>query len=385
MASKISKSLTARPMRKGVIAAFSQIAMTFIGINSYALAASPVQVSDFGSNPGNLKMFKYIPDNLKTPAALVVVLHGCKQDSPRFAEKAGWMQVADKLGVALAIPGQKQENNQNNCFNWFNTEDIRREKGEALSIKQIVDKIKSDHNIDSKRVFVTGLSAGGAMTSVMLAAYPDVFAGGGVVAGLPYRCAENLSDALQCMSTGHPFNLPGIGMPFPVGVDPKLTANAVAFNVPLPPGFCLIAPLFPVCKNQPIGDGTFTPDEWGNRVRQASNHGGPFPKVSIWHGTSDATVSPVNGSELVEQWTNVHGLNHNKPSESNIIKGFPHRLFKDSAGNAVVESFVITGMSHGDPIDPGAGDEQCGTPDPFVLDVNICSSLFIARFWGLSP
>ena len=129
MVSKISKFLTANSMHKGVIAAFSQIAMTFICIHSYALAASPIQVSDFGSNPGNLKMFKYIPDSLKTPAALVVVLHGCKQDSLRFAEKAGWMQVADKLGIALAIPGQKQENNQNNCFNWFNAEDIRRDKG----------------------------------------------------------------------------------------------------------------------------------------------------------------------------------------------------------------------------------------------------------------
>jgi len=248
----------------------------------------------------------------------------------------------------------------------------------------MVDKIKSDHNIDPNRVYVTGLSAGGAMTSVMLATYPDVFAGGGIIAGLPYRCAENLSDALQCMSAGHPSNLPGLGLPFPSDSNPKITSGSSTLNVPFPPGFCLFFPLFPGC-DRPPGDGTFTPDEWGDRVRKASNHRGPFPKVSIWHGSADTTVNPINGSEAVEQWTNVHGLLHKKPSEINIIKGFPQQVFKDGNGNALVESITITGMSHGDPIDPGTGIDQCGTPDAFVLDVNICSSFFIAKFWGLTP
>ena len=66
----------------------------------------------------------------------------------------------------------------------------------------MVDRMKSDHNIDPTRVYATGLSAGGAMTSVMLATTPEIFSGGGIVAGLPYGCAKNLPDALQCMSTG---------------------------------------------------------------------------------------------------------------------------------------------------------------------------------------
>jgi hypothetical protein len=68
-----------------------------------------------------------------------------------------------------------------------------------------------------------------------------------------------------------------------------------------------------------------------------------------------------------------------------MIKGFPHDVFKDARGNVMVESILIPGMSHGDPIDPGTAPDQCGTPDAFVLDVNICSSFFIANFWGLSP
>jgi poly(hydroxyalkanoate) depolymerase family esterase len=335
--------LMSKAVRSVVIAASAQIALMVSGVASHALAASPVEVTNFGSNPGNLIMFKYVPDRVNNPAPLVVVLHGCAQESPRFAEKAGWMQIADRMGLVLAIPGQKTENEPGNCFRWPDPADIERDKGEALSIKQMVDKLKSDHNINSKRVYVAGLSAGGAMTSVMLATYPDIFAGGGIVAGIPYRCAENLLDAQECMKTGHPLKLSG------------------------------------------SSDGTFTPKEWGDRVREASNYSGPFPKVSIWHGSADKVVNPINGSEQVEQWTNVHGLLHNNPSEVDTIKGFPHQVFKDANGNTLVESIIVTGMDHGDPIDPGTGPDQCGTPDAFVLDVNICSSFFIAKFWGLSP
>src|SRR5215212_5183297 len=382
---KNPRPLMPKAVRSVVIAASAQIALMITGVVSHALAASPVQVTNFGSNPGNLIMFKYVPDRVNNPAPLVVVLHGCAQESPRFAEKAGWMQIADRMGLVLAIPGQKKENAQNNCFSWPSPADIARDQGEALSIKQMVDKVKADHNIDSKRVYVTGLSAGGAMTAVMLATYPDIFAGGGIVAGIPYRCAENLADALQCLSAGHPSSLPGFNIPVPKDVNPKLVSGSPTLNVPFPPGFCHFFPLFPGCNSQPSGDGTFTPQEWGDRVRKASNHRGPFPKVSIWHGSADTVVNPINGSEAVEQWTNVHGLSHKNPSEIDTIKGFPHHVFKDANGNALVESITVTGMNHGDPIDPGTGLDQCGTPDAFVLDVNVCSSLFIAKFWGLSP
>jgi poly(3-hydroxybutyrate) depolymerase len=212
------------------------------------------------------------------------------------------------------------------------------------------------------------------MTSVMLATYPEVFAGGGIVAGLPYGCAENLSDALQCMSAGHPLGSPFVGLPTgPVGLPGGPTVN-----VPLPPGFCLFFPL--LC---PPGGDTPTPEEWGDRVRQASGHTGPFPKVSVWHGSADTTVNPVNATEEVEQWTDVHGTKA-VPAVSDTVKGFPHRVFKDASGAAVVESFDITGMSHGVPVDPGSGADQCGTADQYVIDVGICSSFFIAKFWGLA-
>jgi poly(3-hydroxybutyrate) depolymerase len=94
-------------------------------------------------------------------------------------------------------------------------------------------------------------------------------------------------------------------------------------------------------------------------------------------------VSPVNASEEMLQWTNVHGIS-DQPAVNDVVKGFPHHVFKTADGTAVVETFSITGMGHGDPVEPGTGPDQCGTAAPFVLNAHICSSFFIARFWGLA-
>jgi poly(hydroxyalkanoate) depolymerase family esterase len=375
-----SQNATLGIMRSGrmMLGFWAVSALLLVSASLEAFAAIPVEVTNFGSNHGNLSMFKYIPDQLPASAALVVVMHGCTQNARTFANESGWIQLADKLHFALALPEQSQANNQKNCFNWFQRGDNSRDQGEALSIKQMVDKMKSDHNIDAKRVYVTGLSAGGAMTSVMLATYPEVFAAGGIVAGLPYGCANDLpqmfpTQAFQCMSTGHPSG--GLSFGGPVGLPG---------GVAMPPGMCLLFPLPPpLCPPPSSAGGTFTPAGLGDLVRQASSHTGPFPKVSIWHGSNDTTVSPINATEEMQQWTNVHGIQP-VPAVQDTIKGFPHQIFKDASGNAVVETFSITGMPHGDPVDPGPGDDQCGITDQYIINEHICSSFFIAKFWGLS-
>jgi poly(hydroxyalkanoate) depolymerase family esterase len=325
-----------------------------------APAATTVEVARFGSNPGHLKMFKHIPDQLPATPPLVVVMHGCTQNARTFADESGWIALADRLRIALVMPEQLQANNQNKCFNWFQPASSTRDEGEALSIKQMVDKMTADHGVDPARVFATGLSAGGAMTSVMLAVYPEVFAGGGIVAGLPYGCAKTVTDALQCMNTGH--------------------ASGGAGIMPLPPAWCLFFPL--LCPADPSA-GTMTAQQWGDLVRHASPHTGPFPRVSIWHGTADTTVSPVNATSEMEQWTNIHGIDPKKAAHD-TVKGFARAVFKNAAGGAMVETYTVTGMAHGDPVDPGPAPDQCGKADQFVLDMNICSSLHIARFWGLA-
>ena len=94
----------------------------------------------FGSNPGKLRMFTYRPKVLADPAALVVVLHGCTQTAAGYNEGAGWSTLADRYGFALLLPEQQRANNPNGCFNWFLPEHSRRDQGEALSIRQMIEK-----------------------------------------------------------------------------------------------------------------------------------------------------------------------------------------------------------------------------------------------------
>jgi poly(hydroxyalkanoate) depolymerase family esterase len=121
----------------------------------------------------------------------VVVLHGSTQSAANYDVGAGWSTLADRHGFALLMPEQTRKNNLNGSFSWFQRNDTQCGKGEAHSIVQMVEQIVRDHDIDRNRIFVTGLSAGGAMTLAMLASYPDVFAAGAVIAGLPYGGATN--------------------------------------------------------------------------------------------------------------------------------------------------------------------------------------------------
>ena len=296
-----------------------------------APAATLTEVTSFGTNPGNLKMFKYVPTGLSSNKPLVVLLHGCTQTAASYDDEPGWVKFADAWQFALVFAQQQSSNNSSSCFNWFESGDYARGGGEALSIKQMTDKMKTDHGSDAARIFVSGLSSGGAMSAVALATYPDVFAGGAIVAGVPYKCATGVSAGFSCMSPG---------------VDK-------------------------------------TPQQWGDLVRGAfGSYTGPYPKVSIWHGTSDTTVVPANATESMQQWTNVHGTDQT-PDVEETVKGYPHKVYRNASGVSVVETYMITSMGHGTPVDPGTAADQCGTAGAFILDVNICSTYFTARFFGL--
>ena len=289
-----------------------------------------VEVGDFGSNPGELRMLTYVPDVLAASPALVVVLHGCTQTAASFDKGTGWSTLADRFGFALLLPQQHWTNNPLRCFNWFRGEDTCRDAGEPLSIKQMIERMIVDHGIDRERVYVTGLSSGGAMTSVMLATYPDLFAGGAVIAGVPYGAANGLQEAFEAIFQGR----------------------------------------------------SRSEREWGDRVRAASPHPGPWPKISVWHGDADSSVKPMNAEETLKQWLDVHGL-HPTPTRESTVKGHTHRLWQGPAGEPLVESYTITGMAHGAPVEPGLQEHQCGTAAPFFNETGISSTYHIARFWGL--
>jgi feruloyl esterase len=290
------------------------------------------EVKEFGSNPGSLRMFVHAPKRLPPNPALVVVLHGCTQSATSYDRGTGWSTLAEAYGFVAVFPEQTSRNNPRTCFNWFQPNDTTRGRGEALSIRQMVDHTAKAYGVDRSRVFVTGLSAGGAMTAVMLATYPDVFAGGAILAGLPYGAAANVREALDQMAQAAP---------------------------------------------RPAG-------EWGQRVRAASKHKGPWPRVSVWHGSADATVVPANADAVVQQWTEVHGLPA-QPAREERVDGYPRQVWSGADGTVLVESYTLTGMGHGTPLAPGNTDGQAGTAGAFLLDVGISSSHRILDFWGLTP
>jgi poly(hydroxyalkanoate) depolymerase family esterase len=290
-----------------------------------------VETAGFGSDPGGIRMLSFVPANLQEPRALVVVLHGCGQTAAGYDLGAGWSTLAKRYGFALLMPEQQPSNNSNACFNWFNPEDTARERGEAGSIRQMIARMVGDHKINERRIFVTGLSAGGAMTTVMLATYPEVFAGGAVIAGLPFGVANNVREALNGM-----------------------------FQSP----------------SRPAG-------ELGDLVRNASTHKGPWPKLSVWHGSADRTVNPANANEIVKQWLDVHDL-PSTPMSEGTVDGYPRQIWWNANGETVVESYTITNMAHGTPLGTVDDDERYGAKGAFLIEAGISSSYHIANFFGLT-
>jgi poly(hydroxyalkanoate) depolymerase family esterase len=290
-----------------------------------------VETTDFGSNPGGLRMFSFAPDNLQPAPGLVVVLHGCGQTAAAYDLGAGWSTLAKHFGFALLMPQQQPFNNANGCFNWFNPDDTARDSGEACSIRQMIARAVDDIGIDRHRIFITGLSAGGAMTSVMLATYPEIFAGGAVIAGLPFGVATNVREAISGMF-----------------VSPSRPAS-----------------------------------ELGDLVRNASNHKGPWPKLSVWHGSADRTVHPANANEIVKQWLDVHQLPSAPMSEADV-DGYPRQVWWNADGETIVESYTITDMAHGTPLGIGDNDKRYGAEGAFLIEAGISSSYHIAHFFGLT-
>ena len=290
-----------------------------------------VEIINFGANPGDLRMFRYVPGELRPKPALVVVLHGCGQTAAGYDSGAGWSTLAKRYGFALLMPEQQPSNNAQGCFNWFNPEDTARGRGEAGSIRQMIARMVGDHGIDQGSIYVTGLSAGGAMTSVMLATYPDIFAGGAIIAGLPFGVATNVREALSGM----------------------------------------------------LQSSSRSASELGDLVRDASHHKGPWPKLSVWHGSADRTVNPANADEIVKQWLDVHHLPSAPMSEA-VVDGYPRQVWWNTDGETIVESYTITGMAHGTPLGIADNDEHYGAQGAFLIEAGISSSYHIADFFGLT-
>lgn len=215
----------------------------------------------FTGTAGTRAYSVYIPQGLRrtTRAPLVLALHGCGQNALDFAAGTRFNDLADKHGFIVAYPEQSMTNNGQRCWNWFRPGHQFRAQGEPAIFAGIVRRVileSSLWRIDPKRVYVTGISAGGAMAVVLAATYPELFAAVGVHSAPPYRSAAGPANALAAMQGRV--------------VQPPVEATAVD----------------------------------------------AMPPMIIFHGTLDSTVRSVNAQRIAEQWLAYYDHAANLPAFS---------------------------------------------------------------------
>lgn len=292
-------------------------------------------IKSFGENPGNLNMYYYKPDSIVKNMPLVIVLHGCTQTAKSCSEQSGWNKLATLHQFYVIYPEQKLLNNPENCFNWFRENDQTKDKGEPASIFQMIKFFQKLYSIDTTKIFITGMSAGAAMTTNMLSVYPETFNKGCIYAGGPYKSAESSVKAGAAM----------LGM---------------------------------VSKS---------PEEWGDLVKkQNPNFNGNYPSIAIFHGGIDPVVSTNNSNQLIKQWINIHNTDYIPDLRFEHFKnhkGVELEIYHNKNNQEVVRYYKIKGIGHVLALDTGSCSTQGGKTGMFAIHKKFHSTYWIADYFGL--
>lgn len=255
--------------------------------------------------------WKYVPSGAdgSTEIPLVVMLHGCGQSPDQFRYETGMNAVAEAETFVVIYPDQTTEANADECWNWFLDEHTTRGSGEAALITGMAREVVGEHAINPRRVYVAGLSAGAAMVPNLLAAYPDVYAAGGIHSGLEYDAADNVVEAVAAMETGGPD-------PQKKGTEAyeAMVANDVVSGVP----------------------------------------------TVVVHGTDDLIVAPVNGHQAAEQATQTNDLAIDGEDDDDVdyvadatrdgqAEQYSYTVseYHGERNKPVVEKWMVHGMGHG--------------------------------------
>lgn len=301
------------------------IALVLINI-TYGIATAPkaelLPLEYDGLNPGELAAYVYTTN--KPTKSLLVLLHGCGQDSQAFAQQTGLSEAAELKNFMLLLPQQTKNNNAQLCFNWFSPIDQKGDKGEAASIVAMINFIKSKFAITD--IYIAGLSAGGAMVSNLISLHPELFHSAAIISGIGYPCADDLVKAISCMKSG-------------MGQELE---NSVKTLI--------------------------------NQQKKSAL----WPNLSVITGTADGIVNPKNSNQLAEQWSHILGTNE---TETKQLNGASLRTMRNQQSNKFVSLLEVDGMGHGWPVNPE--QKFGGNSAPFVPEVAISATNYIINLWRL--
>jgi poly(hydroxyalkanoate) depolymerase family esterase len=282
------------------LAAAAVCAAAAIALAHPAAAASLVQVTNFGDNPGNMQMYVYVPDSHPARPGIVLAMHGCGGTGPGFYSGSEFASLADRYGFVVIYPTATQSAGFGNCFDTWSDAAKRRGGGsDPVSLVSMINYVEQHYGGDAGRVYATGSSSGGMMTNEMLALYPDVFKAGAAFMGVPFGCFANAADY------------------------PPSTSRCTT------------------------GQLTMTAQQWGDLVRNAyPGYSGPRPRAQLWHGTADTLVPYSRLQEEIKQWTNVFGLSQTPTSTDTPQASWTRQRFADASGTVDVEAYSIQGAGH---------------------------------------
>ncbi len=303
----------------------------------------------------SLRVLAYAPPSLTPPSApAVVLMHGCLQGPRETFDHTGWREVADRRGLLLVVVDFDDVGE--NCLWWFEPEQRRpatARQGEAI-VRGLAEARRA-FNVPEGENFATGLSAGAAMTVVLLALYPDTFAAGGAIAGTAFDCPD-MTDKTRLTWRGQPCVVPGM----------QQLSHACA---------CM------------AGDVDRTPEDWAQAVRVLHPERQSWPRLSVWQGTTDPVVVCRNAVETAEQWSALHGggapdLNCPEGKGEFIATRNPagDRVWRLPApdGRPAVELRLLDGFTHAQPI---ANGQNCGSTGKGFAEAGVCAASELADFF----
>jgi poly(hydroxyalkanoate) depolymerase family esterase len=286
----------------GVVMALGAALGLTLPAASPAAAASLTQVTGFGTNPTNLQMYVYVPNNVKPNPPILLALHGCQGSGPYLYSSTDFGSLADQYGFIVIYPSTTNPGGR--CWDVSSDQALTRNGGsDPVGLMSMITYTEQHYGGNPGAVYVTGESSGAMMTNVMLADYPDVFKAGAAFMGVPYHCFY--------------------------------TGTFDGWNGP--------------CAG---GQVSMTPQQWGDLVRNDADPGysGPRPRVQLWHGTNDTTLNYNNLGEEIKQWTNVLGVSQTPSSTDTPVSGWTRTRYADASGTTQVEAYSIAGAGHQLPI-----------------------------------